>query len=256
MEVYVDLVFLLNCLVDLLLLVGTNRLCGHGAGLKRALPAAILGGVYASACILPGFAFLGNLLWRIVCLGLMSAVAFGVSESGLRRGILFVLLSMALGGIALVLGRGGFWALVLSAGCLCGLCVLGFRGRVTNQRYVPVSITLGVNTVRLTALVDTGNTLRDPISGRPVLVVEEAAARKLCPFSAAQLAHPIETMAAAKLPGLRLIPYRAVGSAAGMLLGIRPDHVQVDGKEEAYIVAFAPQSLGQGQYQALAGGAL
>lgn len=256
MEVYADILFLLNFLVDFLLLVGTNRLSGHGMGIRRALPAGLIGGAYAVACLLPGFTFLGNTLWRLVCLAGMSTVAFGLSESGLRRGILFVLLSMALGGIAVGLGNGGFWALVLSAGCVCGLCILGFRGRVTGQRYVPVSVTVGGKTVELTALLDTGNTLRDPISGKPVLVVEESAAEKLCPLTPSQLAHPIETMASSKLPGLRLIPFRAVGSKAGMLLGIRPDCVRVDGKEQAYIVAFVPQSLGHGRYQALAGGAL
>lgn len=256
MEVYLDLLIVLNFLVDLLLIMGTNRLSGYPPGVRRALPAAIIGGVYAGACVLPGFAFLGSTLWRLVSLGAMSVVAFGIGESGLRRGILFVLLSMALGGIAACLNRGGFWALVISAAGVCALCMVGFRGRVGQQHYVPVTICWGGKTVTMTALVDTGNTLRDPLTGRPVLVVDETVAGKLSAFTPSQLAHPVETMAAAKLPGLRLIPYTAVGSAAGMLLGLRPDYVQVDGKEAEVIVAFAPQRLGQGGYQALAGGAL
>lgn len=256
MEVYLDLLFLLNLLVDLLLILGTNRLAGHPMGVKRALPAAMLGGIYAAGCVLPGFFFLGNTLWRLVCLALMSAIAFGLSQSGLRRGVLFVFLSMALGGIALGLGRGGFWSLVLSAGGVCFLCLVGFRGRVREQKYIPVTIYYGGQTVSMTALVDTGNTLRDPVSGRPVLVVDASVASKLLPLSCAQLAHPVETLATAKLTGLRLIPYSAVGQSAGLLLGIRPDRVEADGKESEYIVAFAPQNLGHGQYQALAGGAL
>lgn len=256
MEVYLDLLVLLNFLVDLLLILGTNRLSGYPMGLKRAVPAALLGGVYAGVCVLPGFSFLGNTLWRMVSLVLMSVIAFDLNQSGLRRGVLFVFLSMALGGIALGLGSGGFWSLVLSAVGVCFLCILGFRGKAGAQHYVPVTVTCGNKTVSLTALVDTGNTLRDPISGRPVLVVDESVAAKLCLLSRSQLTRPIETMASAKLPGLRLIPYTAVGSSAGMLLGMRPDSVLVDGKEKEYIVAFAPQNLGHGQYQALAGGAL
>lgn len=256
MEVYLDLLVLLNFLVDLLLIVGTNRLSGHGPGMKRALPAALLGGVYAGACVLPGFAFLGNTLWRMVCLAGISVIAFGAGEGGLRRGVLFVLLSMALGGIAGCMNRGGFLALVLSAAGVCGLCVVGFRGKVTPKRYVSVEITCGANSATATALVDTGNTLRDPISGRSVLVVDETVAGRLCLLTKEQLSCPVETMATAKLPGLRLIPYRAVGSPAGMLLAVRPDRVRIDGKEADYIVAFAPQRLGQGQYQALTGGAL
>ena len=256
MEVYLDVLMLLNFAVDLLLIMGTNRLSGHPPGARRAMPAAVLGSIYAAGCVLPGFAFLGGFFWRMVFLGLMSAIAFGCSQSGLRRGILFVLLSMAVGGIATCMDRGGFWALVMAALGLCGLCALGFRGRAGQQRYVEVTIGYGGKTATIIALVDTGNTLRDPLSGRPVLVVDEVVASKLCAFSSDQLIHPIETLATACIPGLRLIPYTAVGSTAGMLLGIRPDSVMLDGKEMAYIVAFAPQRLGQGGYQALAGGVL
>lgn len=256
MEVYLDLLVLLNFMVDLLLIMGTNRLSGHPMGLKRAVPAAMLGGIYAGACVLPGFSFFGSFLWRLVSLALMSVMAFGLSQNGLRRGVLFVFLSMALGGIAVGLGRGGFWSLVLSAGGVCFLCLVGFRGRVSQQKYIPVTIRYGANRVSLTALVDTGNTLRDPVSGRPVLVVDAAVAARLLPLSREQLAHPVETLATAKLQGLRLIPYSAVGQSAGLLLGIRADSVEVEGKNMEYIVAFAPQNLGHGQYQALAGGAL
>lgn len=256
MEVYLDLLILLNFLVDLLLMVGTNRLAGHPAGFRRALPAAVLGGVYAGACVLPSFWFLSGLVWRMVSLAAMSAIAFGFDQSGLRRGILFVFLSMALGGIALGLGKGGFWSLVLSAALVCLMCLLGFRGRAGQQCYLPVTIRHQQKAVTLTALADTGNTLRDPVSGCPVMVVDSWVARDLYALSETQVADPIGTLAGTKLPGLRLIPYSAVGQKAGLLLGIRADSVRVNGKETTCIVAFAPQKLGHGQYQALAGGSI
>ena len=256
MEVYLDLFVLLNFLVDFLLLLGTNRLTGHPPGLKRAAGASILGGLYAGVCILPGFSFLGNTLWRLASLALMSMIAFGMQKNSIRRGTVFVFLSMALGGVAVGLGRGGFWSVLLSAGGVCMLCLVGFRGKLTQQRYVPVTITCGARTVALTALVDTGNTLRDPISGFPVVVVDETVAGKLCQLTRNQIAHPVETLGSVKLPGLRLIPYSAVGQSTGMLLGIRADRVQVEGKTGKYIVAFAAQNLGHGQYQALTGGVL
>lgn len=255
MTVYVDVLMLLNFAVDFLLLLGTNRLSGHPPGVPRAALAAVMGAAYAGACLLPGFGFLGGFLWRTVSLAVMSVTAFGASQSGLRRGVLFLLLSMALGGIATSFNQGGFWALVLAAAGVCFLCLVGFRGRA-GQQYVPVTICHGGNSVSVTALVDTGNTLRDPVSGCPVLVVESSVAEKILPLSARELAHPLETLASGKLPGMRLIPYTAVGQSAGFLLGIRADCVEISGKEMDYVVAFAPQCLGHGQYQALAGGAL
>lgn len=255
MAVYVDLLILLNFAVDFLLLLGTNRLSGHPPGVGRAALSAVIGGLYAGACVLPGFAFLGSILWRIVSLAIMSVVAFGTSRSGLRRGILFLFLSMALGGLALCLGRGGFLPLVLSAGGVCLLSFAGFQGKA-GQRYVPVTIRHRGQSVSVTALVDTGNTLRDPVSGCPVLVTEGMVAEKMRLLSLGEMDDPLKTMASGKLPGLRLIPYTAVGQKAGFLLGLRTDSVCINGKQMDYVVAFTPQCLGNGQYQALAGGVL
>ncbi len=257
MKVYMDLVVLLNFLVDYLLLLGTNRLSGYPSAGKKPLLAAALGGLYAGACMLPGFAFLAGTFWRLASLGLMSVIAFGWDRDALRRGVLFTFLSMALGGVALGLGSGGFWSLVLAAALVSLMCLLGFRGRAGEASYVPIRITHNGKTASLTALVDTGNTLRDPVTGRGVLVVDADVAQKLLLLSQEQLAHPVETLAAGCCPGLRLIPYRAVGQPSGMLLGLRADSLLIDGKESEHMVAFAPQKIGQGKpYQALAGGAL
>ena len=105
MTVYLDLVMLLNFLVDYLLLLGTNRLCGYPAGWGRAALGGVFGGLYGGLCMVPGFFFLGNFLWRLVSLLTIGFVSFGFSVSGFRRTMLFLLLSMALGGIALGLGN-------------------------------------------------------------------------------------------------------------------------------------------------------
>ena len=166
MEVYLELAVLLNFMVDFLLMMGANRLAGHPIrGGKCALAAAI-GGLHAGVSLLPGFGFLGNLLWRLIVLTIMSVFAFGASMSGLRRGALFVLLNMALCGMAMGIGTGGFWSLIGSAIGLCLLCLIGFRDKVGGQRFVPVELTYGKRKVRLTALRDTGNTLQDPVTGR------------------------------------------------------------------------------------------
>ena len=106
--VYLDLVIVLNFLVDFLLLVGVNRLTGYPVAARRACLAATMGGIYAGVCMLPGCAFLGNLIWRSASLVLISAVAFGWNGSAIRRGALFVLLSMALGGMAVGMSQTTF----------------------------------------------------------------------------------------------------------------------------------------------------
>ncbi len=255
MIVYAELVMLINFLVDLLLLIGTNQLAGFPGNGKRIFLAAALGGLYAGACLLPGFSFLSNGLWQLVSLAGMTGIAFGISKSALRRGILFFLLSMALGGLATGLGSRTLWTIVLAAAGLWLMCLLGFGGGSAGDRYLPISVTCGEKTIRLTALVDTGNTLKDPISGRQVLVADHRAAAGLLGLTGAQLVNPLQTMVSH--PGLRLIPYRTVGKSAGMLLAVQPDTITVEGKPVHMLLAFAPEEIGRNQaFDALAGGAL
>lgn len=254
MVVYLDVVMLLNFLVDLLLLLGTNRLAGFPAGIKRCLLAASLGAVYSGACILPRFYFLGNTFWRLVSLFLMASIAFGWNRSALRRAVVFVLLSMALGGIAVSLGEGRIDRLILSAAGVWLLCRMGFGGSM-GQTYVPITISDGGRTVSILALKDTGNTLRDPITGEPVVVIGADAAADLTGLPASAFSAPIETVL--RQPGYRLIPYHAVGQPGGMLPAKRYTDVQIGDRRGAVLIAFAPEVINRaGEYQALTGGAL
>ncbi len=256
MTVYVDVVVLLNFLVDFLLLLGTNRLCGYPPGWGRCALASAVGGLYAGACLLPGFYFLGNILWRMVSLVVICWIAFGFSVSALRRGMIFLLLSMALGGIAIGIGNGGIGSLIAAALGVCMMCVLGFQERPGRVCYVPVDISYQGKRVRLTALRDTGNSLRDPVTGRSVLVVGADVAQQLTGLTRQQLQAPVNTLSQSPLSGLRLVPYRAVGQENGLLLALRMQNVRIGNWKGSSLVAFAPEGFSkEGDYQALTGGA-
>ncbi len=257
MQVYLDIVMLLNFLVDFLLLLASNRLVGVPSRTARCALAAGLGAVYAGACMLPGLRFLGNILWRIVFLLLMGAVAFGVNKSAMRRCVLFVLLSMAMGGIVMGLGNGSFGNLILGALLVCIMCVVGFRYKPGSRAYVPVELSYQGRHTKLLALQDTGNTLKDPVTGQSVLIVSADVAKILLGLSKLQLASPVETLSSGAHPGLRLIPYHAVGRPNGMLLAMRFDDVRIGTNTGSRLVAFAPEGLdGEGTFQALTGGSI
>lgn len=257
MRVYVDIVMAINFLVDLLLILGTNRLAGFPAGWGQAVKAALLGGLYGGVCMLPRLRFLGGMLWRLVVLAAMAGIAFGWNRSAFQRGAVFVLLSMALGGIAAGLGRGSFPALLLAGGGMCLLCRMGFRGSAGQKEYVPVELQWGTRKLSLIALRDTGNSLRDPITGEAVLVAGADVAAELIGLTERELHHPVELLASGKLPGLRLIPYRAVGVPGGMLPALRFRDARIGDRVESPMVAFAPEVLTQGGvYRMLTGGAV
>ncbi len=248
MTEYIPGVFLLYFLVDFLLLLGAGRLCGNPTKWPAAAVAAAMGGIYASACLLPGFCFLGNLLWRMVSLLVMAIIAYGFS---VHRGIVFIILSFALGGAVMGIGHGGPAELLGTAGVLCLLCCFNLRGK-QGGAYVPVELSYQGKNMQLTALRDTGNTLIDPVTGRQVLVVGADVAQKLTGLTKEQLTRPVESISC--IPGLRLIPYKTIGNS-GFLLGMWFQNVKIGSWQGSSLVAFAPEWLHpEGAYQALTGG--
>ena len=257
MTVYLDLVILLNFAVDFLLILGTNRLCGYPMRAGRAVAAAVFGGLYAGVCMLPGFYFLGNVLWRTVSLALMGVIAFGVSGSTVRRIMLLVLLSMALGGAAMGMNENSLTGILLGAGGIFLMCAIGFRGKLSGQEFVDVVLRYRGKEKKLTAMLDTGNTLKDPITGESVLVVGADVAMTFLGLTEEALLNPITALEMQRICGLRLIPYRAVGQPNGMLLALRMDEVIIGKEKAGTLVAFAPQKIGTAEgYQALTGGVI
>ena len=119
-------------------------------------------------------------------------------------------------------------------------------------------LTLEGRQVTVTALLDTGNTLTDPATGRGVLVVEGEKAAPLLdrPLNEAQLRDPVSTLAAMESKGrFRLLPYQAVGVACGLLLAVRLDKVRIGEREyRGVLAALSPTRLSDGgTYSALVG---
>lgn len=250
MEKYWYLVGFLGCMVNFLLTMGTNRLAGFPLDWKRCLLAGMIGFLHAMGCLMDGFSFLGNPVWRLIGMTVAAMAAFGCERSGFIRGALFVLLRLAMEGIA----EGGVWPMLCIGAIVALLCGMGKPGQ---GNYATVSITHQGKTVELTALLDTGNTLTDPVSGKSVLVVDRDVAWELLGLHEKELTNPVETMRKLAIPGMRLIPYHAVGQTSGLLLGQSVDQIKINGQISHHILAFAPQTFGQGHhFQALAGGAI
>lgn len=230
--------------VDGLLLGAAGALANRRTELPRVLLGAALGALYGGACVLPQMQQLSGLGFRIGALAVMGAVAYGVPSFGCTA--LFCLLDLACGGLAME-GRG-----MLLSGAVVGLlCFLGLRGR---RGPVPVELYWQGRQERVLALRDTGNGLRDPVTGEPVLVVGPEVARRLLGLSRQQLEDPVQTLAQQVLPGLRLMPYKAVGGT-GLMLALRLPEVRMGVSRKSALVAFAATGLdGKERFEALTGG--
>ena len=280
--IYVDTLFLLNAAVDYLLLLASARLAGEPLARLRFLLGAALGGLYAVAIFLPGLSFLARPPCRLAAAVLMVLAAFWKSRRLLRQVVIFLALSCAFGGGVLAIGLLGGRGLTLSngvlysgmdlkivllsaAGCYGALTLLFQRtGRHTAAagELRPVRLTLGERQVSLTALVDTGNTLTDPATGRPVLVAEADCVEELLPPgirpSPADLRDPAGALERLEDPWrrrFRLLPYRSVGVDRGLLLAVRVDQVQVGEEDRGpMLAALSPTPVSDGGgYRALLG---
>ena len=280
--IYVDTLFLLNAAVDYLLLLASARLAGEPLARLRFLLGAALGGLYAVAIFLPGLSFLARPPCRLAAAVLMVLAAFWKSRRLLRQVVIFLALSCAFGGGVLAIGLLGGRGLTLSngvlysgmdlkivllsaAGCYGALTLLFQRtGRHTAAagELRPVRLTLGERQVSLIALVDTGNTLTDPATGRPVLVAEADCVEELLPPgirpSPADLRDPAGTLERLEDPWrrrFRLLPYRSVGVDRGLLLAVRVDQVQVGEEDRGpMLTALSPTPVSDGGgYRALLG---
>ncbi|MEG2118799.1 MAG: sigma-E processing peptidase SpoIIGA [Pseudoflavonifractor sp.] len=280
--VYIDSLFLLNFIVNYLLLLAAARLSGDVIRRPRLALGGALGAAYAAAVFFPGMGFLLHPLCKLGAAVLMLLCGFGGSRHLLRVALLFFGVAAAfgggifalelLGGTGLSLRNGIYYSamdlrliLLSAAGCYM-VFTLVFRrmGQHAGPRreLVPAVVTLGRRKIALTALVDTGNTLTDPVTNRPVMVAE---GEKLLPlFSAGEapgaedLRDPVtglERLAPGSGGRYRLLPYRAVGVDCGLLLAFRADSVRV-GVEDygGILVALSPNCLSDGGgYSALIG---
>lgn len=281
--VYIDSLFLLNFTVDYLLLLSAARMAGEVLHRVRFLLAAAAGGLYACGIFLPGLGFLQHPLCAVSAAVLMALIAYGGARRLMRLTLLFLALSCALGGAVLAVGYLGGRAVGLKNGILwpqmdmktvllaAAVCYLVFAlvfrrlfgGKQGKGGIVPVTVELFGHKVSCRALIDTGNSLTDPLSGKPVLVAEGERMTPLFPreqmLRREELYAPAEAMerfAEGPMQGrLRLIPYRAIGVEQGMLLALRPDRVTING--ESYgtmLVALSPGPVTEsGTYCALVG---
>ena len=199
---------------------------------------------------------------------------YGKSRRLLRVSLVFFAVSAAFGGGIFALNALGSRGLALengvlssamdlrlillsAAGCYVVITLVFCRtARHSGPReLVPAVLRLDGRRVTLTALVDTGNTLTDPATGKPVMVAEGEKVGALFPDGQApapeELRRPVEALERLGRQGwqgrCRLLPYQAVGVECGMLLALRLDGARVGAEEWGrLLLALSPTPLSDG----------
>jgi stage II sporulation protein GA (sporulation sigma-E factor processing peptidase) len=247
--------------MNYVLLLASAKLCGATARRWRMALAAAVGGGYAVAsALIPIF---GQATGKIAAGVLMALIAFGVRRLA-RRATTFFAVSASAAGVAMALFGGeariNLGVLAISFAICYAVVSLALRrvGRATAG-YCEVTLRLNAREVRVRALRDSGNALRDPATGCDVAVIglEEVMplfsleTRKILRTLPQTPAPDVLSALGIRTPRFRLIPYSAVGGG-GLLLAFRPDFASVDGLRRELVVAISPNSVADSEaYSAL-----
>ena len=260
---YLDVLFLVNIIMDFVLIWATAKLTGFSTSFKRIFVAAFIGALYSVTVYFPALhTSLSSLIVKIIFSILMIYIAFyPISLKKMIQALAYFYFTVfAVGGAMLAavyfintentlqavisgefgilepLGYKWFLAAVVTA-VIVGKYGAKFivRNLIKSILYVPVVICLGEETVALKTLVDTGNQLTDPITGKPVMIVELDTLKGIIPKKAFKelrnnndfdVNSIITCLSKTYLASrLRVIPFKSIGEQKGMLVGIRPDVV-------------------------------
>lgn len=279
MTIYIDVLFASNLLMDYVTLLAAARFGGSHVSRLRLIGAAVFGGVYAVVAAMVPVA--GGLIVQLVALFVMCMIAFfGTAGFGRMCG-LYLLVSAAFAGLAMLLGimtgssmrtlSGYYFAVpfkVLLVLAVIGYAVSGFLLRgdaahgVIRREIERFEITFGQRRHKVSLLHDNGNHLVEPISGKPVFILGKQAVMPIvveCKQVIRELNAQNASESLTRLPPdmtkkFGLLPYQAVGIERGMLLYFRPDQVcRADGSKIDCVIAISPENIAESGYEGLCG---
>lgn len=260
MTIYLDVIWLLNVLIDFMLLKLTAIV------LKRTVPRhrMILGTAFASVIVFILFTPASPIVYHPVGKLLYSAIIVWM-VFGYRRFSLFIQSFFMFYFVTFIMGGALFAAHYFLQSSQSydntlffstlgfgdpfgwGLVIIGFpiTWYFSKKRFdhvvvrkrrldgiMPVSIVIDEIIIEVKGLIDTGNHLNDPIHGLPVMFLGKDGAGGKIP-EAFFYADPTQVVIDDKIPEewlkrLSIIPYRGVNSAGQFILALKPDAIYID----------------------------
>ena len=228
--VYIDVLFFTNLLFDILLLILTAGLCCRKPGGIRTLLGGLTGAISGTAIFfLQVNHALSVLLSVSTAVLMLSAVFFPFTKSEFLRLVSCFYLSSFLmsGGLSAIFFFSGNPAIMSNGICYfpvslpklaalalpvaAALCLSWKKAKSRlnfHRKYCNVILSFEGNTLRLEGLIDTGCSLVDPSTRLPAIIIDCAAAKKLCPSS---YIYP------------RTIPFSTIHSSTGHIPSFTPD---------------------------------
>ncbi|SHJ13852.1 sporulation factor SpoIIGA. Unknown type peptidase. MEROPS family U04 [Geosporobacter subterraneus DSM 17957] len=289
-EVYGEYLFLENLLMNWLILYLTATFSKFKVSKARLVTGAAVGALYAFVVFFPSLSFLYSTIMKIIASMLIIIITFIPYhfKDFLKLLAIFYLISFMFGGAAFALfyftdfnglvSNGVFYIanfpirLLLYSGIvsyiLLKFCWEYIQVKISrNKVYISIWITVGDQKSKICALIDTGNSLQEPLSKYPVIIVEYEAIKELLPeniqnfFNQSQevnldlLSKILQT--SDWMNRFRVIPFKSLGKENGMLIGFKPDSVMLEENNEVRSITniiigiYTKELSSNGDYRAL-----
>ncbi len=234
--VFIDLFFIYNFTVNLILLLTAKMICFSKTKIIKIVIGAFFGAFYSVCHMILNFK--GLFAWLIDIAALLGVVVFVFFSHNIkqliRNSVVFLIVNFIYGGAMFFLiyflnlgihfGGGVFYvdipALVLVLTTAAMFLMVNFVKRVTDRKMLlskniyDLEIFVGTKSINVKALYDTGNLLIEPISGAPVILIEENSL----------ISENID------ITTFRFIPYKTAGGN-GYISAFTPDKIKIDNKK-------------------------
>lgn len=291
MTIYLDVVLLENLCMNYIILFATGYIMKLKIKRWRLLISGLLGGIYAVVSYVEILPIYSNLFMKIALSIGMVYLAFDAKKIKqlVMQLVIFYLTSFVFGGCAFALLHfirpqdilmkngvyiGTYPLKIALLGAILGFILTYVAFQIVKTKLkkkdmiYTIEIKLGERKIELKAMLDTGNMLKEPITGMPVIVVEKQELYSIMP---ANLLDNIENLIGGEnteaidkieekeyLTKLRLIPFSSIGKQNGLMLGLKADEVTIETEQQEkrkdVIIGIFTQNLSKNHtYTALIG---
>lgn len=288
MTIYLDVVIIENLIMNSIIMYATAIITKSKIKHIRILISSLIGAIYSVLSYISNLAIFSNLFTKILLSIIMVYIAFNPKDIKIlgKITLLFYLTSFVFGGVAFAmiyivkpqnilmkdgLFLGTYPLKTIFLGAIVASIILITAFKVVKSKFSKKDMFCNINIKiqgkekNIKVMVDTGNLLKDPISGMPVIVIEHTELYDVLPKEILNNLEKIlggdledipENIKNEYLSKLRVIPYSSLGKQNGMLLGIKADEVKVEEeiiKNNVIIGIYNKALTKRGEYNGLIG---
>lgn len=255
--IYADILFCTNFFMDYLIISACSAIIQGKTRRIRKILASILGGIYGVCMFVPniGFAYSGLAAFFfsaavaavVMCpcsikIFLKYLFAFYIT-SFILAGSLYMILPITGGGMIKnnIIYYNGMYVAVFAV-----LTVFLLKKRIeyvkAHAKKYTVKIKYKDRSIKTTGILDTGNLLKDPVNGKPIVVGDESILKKL--FSENCGTFNINEWV--QSTDIRIIPYKTLDKE-GVMTGFVADEIKINNEiMKNIVIGISPKKLEHG----------